>query len=684
MKRLALLLVFAPVLVLAADQKMAPDGFGFERYVRPAAAGPNRLPVDLDLLTGAKRPTVVARPSGGGGAPSYVAVGGFDDLRFYDENRREVAYLLVPPQRTEPDWLSGRLLAIAATKRTSGFEVDLGRTLPVDRLRLEGLPTPFLKRARVEGSGDRERWTLLAPEVTVFDLPDEHLTRLDIDLLPGDFRYLRLTWDDTNSARLPLPRLATVRTTRYRAAAPPLSVPLSFVRIGSEPGTSRYRLTLPAARLPVVAIELEVSSGNVLRTARVTEGRFDGAEVRPVELGVSTLRRAVHDDLAAAALRVDFPAGAPEGSELELAIDDGDNPALEIRQVSAVFAELPWIYFETPSTAPLLARFGSTTLAAPHYDLEAARPSLDRLAPLMATWGERLPLTPAPSVPSTQAPGTTGGATLDTSDYRYRRTIPAGPRGLTAVALDASFLAHSQVSDARIASADGTQVPYVVETLAQPLTLGLEVPRPANPVPSALLESQGGRHLTAYPMALPVSGLPQSRLILRTTARVFDRRVLLVVEQPERGAADTIRFVPTSETRWSQADPEANGSALTLTVPPLSTRTLWLLVDEGDNSALPITQASLLLPAYRLRFYRESDGPLTLWYGHPSAAPPKYDLALLAPRIVGSAAVEVTPGPEQAVASGERMLRGGVIFWAALGLAVVVLLGLVARLLRNP
>src|SRR6185369_9412231 len=101
-------------------------------------------------------------------------------------------------------WWSGRLQSITPTDDASGFELDLGQLERADRLRLSGLPGPFVKRARIEASGDRSRWVELAGETTVFDLPDDGLRRLEIGFEPTALRFVRLTWDDRSSARLPL------------------------------------------------------------------------------------------------------------------------------------------------------------------------------------------------------------------------------------------------------------------------------------------------------------------------------------------------------------------------------------------------------------------------------------------------------------------------------------------------
>jgi len=110
--------------------------FAHERVVTPGARGANRLDVDVALLAEARSD--------------------LRDLRLYDAQNREVGYLLVAP-RTSYTWVDGEALPIASTKNTSGFELDLGRPVLVDRIRFEGVAAPFLKRATLEGSGDRTR-----------------------------------------------------------------------------------------------------------------------------------------------------------------------------------------------------------------------------------------------------------------------------------------------------------------------------------------------------------------------------------------------------------------------------------------------------------------------------------------------------------------------------------------------
>jgi hypothetical protein len=114
-------------------------------------------------------------------------------------------------------------------------------------------------------------------------------------------------------------------------------------------------------------------------------------------------------------------------------------------------------------------------------------------------------------------------------------------------------------------------------------------------------------------------------------------------------------------------------------------RRLLVAMEHGDNAPLQLAAARLLLPAWRLRFFHPGP-PLELLYGAPAVEAPRYDLALLAPRLRTDPARELELGPppggaEEAGRDGGAM--GRTVFIAALAVAVVALLALLARLLAR-
>jgi hypothetical protein len=660
----------------AVVAQQSPGTFLVERPVVTTGAGPQRLAVDLPLLARAQRVATI-RSSGRWQAR---AEGGLGDLRIFDAQGREVPYLLIHPSK-EPEWISAERLPIAPTKKTSGFEADLGSGRLVDMLLVEGLPAPFLKRFALEGSGDREHWTMLQGEGTLFDLPQEGLQQLAVPFRAGEYRYLRVTWDDAYSGRVSLPSIVRARSVAEdRVIYEPLTAPVSAQLQPSEPGRSRYRIRLPAGGLPIVALTLDVGPGHVFRSASVTEARFERTQAAPTLLGRETLARVERDGMTAAALRI--PISPPHESELELVVDDGNNPPLDLRGVSIECAELPWIYLEGPG-GTLTARYGNASLTAPTYDLEAVRPRVKIAEVAEARWGDarerEATITPAPVMPDT-------GAAIDPAPFAYRRSLANAGAGLSVLSLDAAALAHSRgpgesFADVRIADSNGTQVPYLLERRDEPLALAVTL-RSATAA-SAGLKSEPGHSRSIYGVTLPYPRLPSPRLVLETSNRVFQRQVSIVVERPPDRRHRDAWFETLAAALWRHTAQDVPAPALLLQLPMHDSTELLIVVDEGDNRPLEISRAQLLLPMWRLRFFAPGGG-LSLLYGQPELHSPRYDLALLAPQVMGAQAreVQVVPEDTHTTATPETIVSPKA-FWAGLAVAVVVLLAVIAKLVAN-
>ena len=682
-------LVCAAGVAATAQPPAAPPAFRFERPIVTGGGGARRLAIDVPLLAGASpfRAVVRARDPETR-APRIVTLSdGLRDLRLYDANGREVGYLLVPVPTPEPVYRTAAILKIAPVDtekvKTSGFEADLGEPLLIDRLRIDGISAPFLKRVTLEASGDRQRWTMLVADGTLFDLPEEHLRQTELRFAPGVFRYLRLVWDDRASARV-TDAVAAAAGQRPLPPPPPLTAPVAVERRSSEPGRSRFRVALPAGHLPIVALDLDVGGGHVMRDARVLEPQLTEGRLAPRLLGRTTLRRVVRDDVTASALRL--PIDPPTEAQLDLEVDDDDNPPLDLRGVTAVFADLPWIYLEAPP-GPLTARYGNDALTAPRYDLEATRNETRIQAAADASWGEARARAEAENAAAAAPPLPTFGASLDVDLFAYVRTIPAGAAGLIAVPLDPRALAHSagvarQFGDLRVVDDADRQIPYLVEQLPEPLSVDVTLERMASP-PKTLPPARSGR--SVYRVRYPVDGLPPARLVMTTPARVFDRRVVVGEERERDERRRDPWFNMLAAAEWRHADQDRAARPLTIDVPPIHSTELLVLVDEGDNTPLPIETARLLLPSYRIRLYRGGGTALRVAYGRRDLARPQYDLALLAPQVLGASAREVALDAERPAASAASTatLVSPRIFWWALAIAVVVLVGFIVRLLRQ-
>jgi hypothetical protein len=680
--------IFAPALVAAAltisgatsAQERDPRSFRHERAVKSSGASPERLPIDVALLSGGQPFTVLRR------GPYLVAQGGLADLRFFDADGGEVQYLLIAPRAGDPPWFAGQVLPIAVTEKTSGFEADLGTTEPVDRISIEGLSTPFLKRMTLEASGDRQHWTMVVPEGTLFDLPAEGLRLTTLGFPSGPYRFFRVVWNDTNSGRVGLPRVVRARATAQGAppSLPALHV-APFERRPSEPGRTRYHVRLPGSRLPIVALHVDAAGGHIARECYVTEQRVRGAEAAPVQLGRARLTRVVRDSLTASELRV--PITSPAESEIDLVIQDGDNPPLEVTDVRFELAQLPWILVESKGVS-IVARYGNRTMRAPSYDLEAARDTIDIDRVPAGSWeaprdtGGAIIPAPAPDAPAMT------GAAIDASAFRYARDLPSGGNaGLVALALDAALLAHSsgparRFEDVRIVDASSRQVPYLVERLEEPLPLALAIEQAASRVPDLL---PANTRRSVYRIRLPYPTLPDGTLVLTTSARLFRRTVTLGIERPPDRRHRDYYFETMGSRVWQGLSQDTVAPELSFGVNGFSGEELIALVDEGDNSALPIAPPRFLLPAYRLRFYQPANARLRLLYGRTDMTPPQYDLALLAPVVMGADVKQIAAAGETPSTAGPSAVElvSPRAFWAFLGAAILVILGVLVRLVRQ-
>jgi hypothetical protein len=467
-------------------------------------------------------------------------------------------------------------------------------------------------------------------------------------------------------------------------AADTLRMRLAFEKRPSASRTSRYHVRLPATRLPIVALELDVAGAHVFRTAYVTEPQLGEGRVGPVQLGTATLRRTAEAGAVASDLRI--PTVPPTGAELDVVINDLDNLPLDVRGIRAIFATLPYVFFESRDGKEIRATYGFESrkpVAPPQYDLEALRDTVRRIAASTASWGapraaRRESVAEAPSA-LYAAPG----APLDPVGFAFARLIPAGS-GLTAIRLDAAALAHSRLDDVRILDAKGRQVPYLLEVLDEPTELALpalELTSPRATIDQRVVRGAATR--TWYLLRLPYAGLPGAALRLSTGARVFTRDVDVIMHELRRDAASDAGVDRTASLSWTHDDPDTPAPSLDVPLGArLRTDSLLVLVDDGDNQKLPLAKPTLLLPSYRVRFFREPGASLRLMYGRPDLPAPRYDIELIAPRLLNEAAEEVTPEPERA--GTEALGRTPqLVFWGVLGVVVLVLFALIARLVRN-
>jgi len=604
-----------------------------------------------------------------------AALPGLDDLRVVDPSGQEVPYLVertVPAGDRDRD---ARAFQVTLDPSATVAVVETGLAEPLEAVTLATPARGFVKAVQVEGSRDRTTWRLLARGLPIFR-QSSGAGQLRLAVPAGIWPFLRLTIDDRRSPPVPF-------TGARITAAPPVPlpsepVPVRLVSRTEGPGETRLVLDLGGARLSLAALELDSPDPLFTRTVTLAARRFQDGVIREAALARGVIYRiAVEGQPVSAELRVPLEVETPT-RELLLLVRNEDSPPLAItgirverRPVSLVFLA------RRAGTHAVLT--GNRQAAAPRYDVAAlaiglrgATASRLGLSPLAAN-PELRPGEVLPEIPATGPP-------LDVSAWGQRKRVQLTRPGVQQLELDLDVLSRAQPSfaDLRLMR-DGSQVPYLLEHTS--------LTRPVVAVLAPAGDPRRSR-VSRWSLKLPASSLPLTRLSCAVGTPLFRRAMALVEEVPDdRGETRPRRL---AGDQWTQTpDRPSREFELALLQPPV-TDTLFLETDDGDNPPIQLGPCRLFHPVTRLVFKAMPEPPLYLYYGNRAAGPARYDLGLVAPQLLAADKLEATLGPAEALRADpwrERVRvagRGGILFWGALGLVVVGLLVVIARLLPKP
>lgn len=612
---------------------------------------------------------------------------GLADLRLLDPQGREVAYLLDrdPTPRAHaarfetPPTARPKSFESSVANDTSQLLIETGLADLPESITLETSTAYFLKAAHVEVSSDGQRWESTGPASPVFRQFGAERLRLPLPRRKAGF--VRVTLDDFRSRRVAFDG-ASLQPAPARAEPPP-TTPVGAVvaRRDEFAGETVLTVALDGARVPLACLRFEVKDPLFMRRVTVAIREVEGDVPSERVVSAGTIYRVALDGAPAQAgleVPLDF---SPPARELLVHIHNGDSPPLAVDGVQAAQHPVNLLFLaEAAGSFTLLS--GNPQAVAPRYDLAAFRGEMRAASAASAVPG---PLEPTPhhrprdtlSAPALPEIPLTG-APLDTRDWASRRTVSIARAGVQELELDPAALAgsRSDFADLRLLRA-GNQIPYVLEQpgLARALSL------PAVPAPDPKRPT-----VSRWKVALPHAGVPLRRMVLSSATPLFSRdfRIYETIIAPN-GVA---REVTLAAGNWNRTPEPGVPETRTfeLNARPLSD-TLWIETDNGDNPAIALAAVRGAYPVARLVFKVAEPEGCTLAYGNPAAGAPRYDLRLVASRLLTASrnpatldAADTGPGP-----GGFSLGRyGGYIFWAALGLVVIVLLAVVAKLLPKP
>ncbi len=604
--------------------------FRHERPVR-AAGGWSRLEIP-DAVLDACRP-------------------GLPDLRVLDAGGREVPFARESAAAPAAQPLPVRNVE-SAPRRETAAEVDRGPAAgPALEITLEIPQADFLKPVVAESSEDRASWREAA-RGSVFAAGRVRQTTIRLRA-PSDRRFWRIRLDDRNSEPVEI-RSVAFTPVRERAA-PERSLPLTLSPIEPREGkVSRYRASLPAANLAVASLRLTAAQPAYSRAVRVFERVLFRDRVTRRLVGEGVIARSPG---AGGTDRVALNGLTGRGLEIE--IDDGDSPPLTLTGAEAS-VHSPAILFYAPEGKPLRLAYGSPSAEAPSYDLSAALKASSGLKTKPAALGPE----EAAAVASSPLAAPPRGSALDPEQWSARRPILLPPgEGVAYLDLDGI---EGISGDLRISDAGNRQVPYIRES--RPIPARRDVPLSAS--------VEGTRTIALLRPIDPALEIDSVELTAKPVD-YFSREVTVLEElRDERGPAG-LRTL--GSVRWEKRAEEPP-APLRIPIARPSRTSLRVEIENGDNAPLALASAAILFSRERIDFLYGRGDSLTLLAGNPAAAPPKFDLELLAGRILSAPAEPARLGPPARRAEEKAMPKW---FWPAVAVSgVLVALALLRGLSR--
>ncbi|MBI4658136.1 MAG: DUF3999 family protein [Verrucomicrobia bacterium] len=597
---------------------------------------------------------------------------GLDDLRIADPAGNEMAVFI---ERTAPEVPAVQpVKSIQSTLRpgTTTLLIETGVASAIDALALESPDRDFIKAVRVEGSQDGQNFTLLAEGVPVFR--QAGVSELTIRLPAGPRPWLRLTLDDQRSRPV---AFTGARALTAKSVDPPKElVPAAIKSREDADGETRLVLDLGAANLTVAALEFDTPEGLFQREVVVRVPEVTGDEIREIEvmrgtiysinLGASTAAR----KLTLAVERQVF------SGELIVVIRNFDSPPLTLPALRVTRRPV-FAMFQARESGTHFLYVGNRQCPAPRYDLAPLAEQLKRTSGAMLVPGV---LEPNPRFrPSETLAGLADfGAALDTNPWRFRKSVQIAKPGPQLLELDLEALsrARDDLADLRLVR-DGKQVPYLIQRTS--ITRALT----PNAAPS---NDPKQPRLSRWKLTLAQPNLPLTRLECRARTPLFQRHIRLWEEVADGRGGKFARELGNAD--WSRTtDSKELSFIVTLHARPRSD-ILFLETDNGDNPPLELENFRLFLSVTRLLF-KAAEAP-ALYYGNPSAMMPRYDLSLVAHKLLASDKALAALGTEETLRK-EGWAEGGPltgvrgwIFWGVLVLVVGGLMAVIARLLPKP
>ncbi len=598
-----------------------------------------------------------------------IARADLSDLRIIDASGKEIPFLIDQPAPRPESILRPKDFRAEIVSAETRLLITTGTDSPLTGVTLQIAPgATFVKAVRVEGSNDQKNWRLLTSGDPIFNT-QMGASKLRVSFPESKWQFLCVIVNDNRIEPVPWTGAQLIIG---GTQAPTEPVPIKIKSRDENPGMTRIALDLGVANLRLASLRIGTAEPVFTRSITVAVPELSGDALNEQTLCSAVLYRVDLNGKIEA--RLDIPVEREiHGQELVLLIENGDSPPLAISEIGGA-RRITRLLFFAPATGSFTLLSGNSQCDLPRYDLTQLGDQLRRVA--TAEVHLTMPVSnPGYDATADLPQGLTEGAKIDTAEWKFRKPVQIAQTGAQQIELDPDVLARGAADfrDLRLVR-ENAQLPYLIERTSITRKVALS-PSSAN--------DRDYPTLSRWCLKMPQRAVPITRITFASTSPLFERTFRLWEEvADERGdkyphelARATWRRVPNQPTS-------------DLTVPlesaPRSDNIL-LETDNGDNPPIDLRDFRGHYPVTRVVFMAATPQSIALYYGNDGATLPRYDVKLIAGKLLRSQRASPALGALENLKT-ERVaetLSGSAryIFWGVLGIVVIALLILISRLL---
>lgn len=593
----------------------------------------------------------------------------FEDIRLLTPSGTESPFIIERASLRPPRSAAVRNFKSSIADGITLVELETGSVDAIEAVVLDTPSANFIKAARVEASSDGTQWNEIAKNEVVFRQPGG-ASRLRISFASASHLRLRITFDDKRTLPVPF----TGASIEYTDQNPSIvSQGAVIAQTVEKPRETALTVDLGAANLHIAILRLLVSDPVFSRRVKVSYAHDDNGTTRYTAVGSEVIYRVTtNDGLSTKSLEVPIHQLLPT-AKLTVTIDNGDSPPLHVSGIEATRQPVSLIFF-APETGAWKLITGNSTIPAPSYDLGALDKQLRQgnaaraHASALAANADYKEPTALPNVRPE-------GANIELKKYRYRRSIASDQTGVLRVELDAETLAHAQTSlaDLRVVQNE-KQIPFLVDRTNAIRSIDASIAKESDPK---------RRTVSLWKVTMPLNGLPASRLSCTSSTGLFERAVT-VWEKLKDSMGNEYR-AEIGTAHWTrQSGIKENQFSVSLKSGRLP-EGFFVETDNGDNPPIEIADVKLHYGVSAVVAKLIESAPVFLYFGNDEAFAPRYDLQLVRAELLAAQKQNATLGKEEILQAMKKaspeVTAGSPWLWAALGVVIIALLWVVAKML---